>query len=401
MISLASDWRGSATQSLRAFAMSRLVVVAGGTAGALIEPRMRIWYLYDPLRVSSSLGSVGNVLAATAVRWDAIHYLLIAQHGYAGSSETVFYPLYPLLIRIFSLVLGSEVLAGMLISAVSFCVALTLLHRLTELELSRSAADATVLLLAFAPLSFFFTAVYTESLFLALSVGAVYAARCDRWALAGILAALSAVTRVPGILIVVLLACLYVRQSRHLDRLIAWLLLAPLALGSFLAYLAARGYGWLAPIKDQTGPQYAHRLAGPLSTVISAIHAGVSGVVATIGGKRIFAPAIPLGPFSPQFQSVVLLAVLVLATAALAVAFRRLPAAYGVYSLLVLLVCVYSPTVNQPLQALDRYTLTIFPLWMAAGDWLCRRRAVVPTVLLGACLLAFYAFEAATWIFIA
>jgi hypothetical protein len=339
------------------------------------------------------------VIAATAVRWDSIHYLTIAQHGYTNASDTVFFPLYPLLMRIFAFGLRSELVAGMLISVVAFVVALTLLHRLTELELSRSAADATTLLLAFAPLSFFFTAVYTESLFLALSVGAVYAARRERWALAAVLAALCSVTRIPGILLVIPIAWLYLRRSGRGGHALPWLLLPPAALAAFLAYLAARGYGWLAPITNQIGPEYAHRLAGPFSTVASAISAAVTGGIAIGHGTKLFAPWI-LGPFSPQFESIVLCVVLLFAAAALVMTFRRLPLAYGLYSACVLLASISSPTVNQPLQALDRYALVIFPLWMAAGSWFSRHRIVTPVVIVSGCLLAFYAFEAATWVFI-
>jgi hypothetical protein len=97
----------------------------------------------------------------------------------------------------------------------------------------------------------------------------------------------------------------------------------------------------------------------------------------------------------------VLLLGLAIALIALVLAFRRLPAAYGLYAALCLLVCIYSPTVDQPLQSLDRYVLTIFPLWMAGGAWVAQRRVTAPLALITACFLGFYAFEAATWVFIA
>lgn len=395
------DWRQTAARALLILVLSRLLVLVAGVVGAQVKPRIHNWSAFDPLQLSSGLGQVGNAVAATGLRWDSLHYLNLAGHGYASRSETVFFPLYPLLIHAVSLAFGSAVVAGFFISLLSFGIALALLHRLTELELGRVAADAAVLLLAFAPLAYFFSAVYSEPLFLALSVGATYAARRGRWGLAGILAALSAVTRVPGILLVVLLAGLYLRQNRRVDVRIAWLLFAPLCVAGFLAYLAARGYGWLAPITNQIGKEHAHRLAGPLSTVVSAIKAGVNGAAATARGQAVFAPPLPFGPFSGPFESFVLLVVLLLAAGALFLTFRRLPLEYGVYGTLTLLVCVYSPTIVQPLQSLDRYTLTIFPLWMAAGSWLSHRKAVLPVVVISACLLAFYSYEAARWFFIA
>ncbi len=90
-----------------------------------------------------------------------------------------------------------------------------LLHRLTREELGPRAADATVLLLSFAPLSPFFTAVYTESLFLALSVGAFYLARRQRFVLASVVATAATLTRVPGILLVAPLGIMYVRSRGY------------------------------------------------------------------------------------------------------------------------------------------------------------------------------------------
>lgn len=173
---------------------SRLLGFAAGAAGARTA-WVTGWSAFDPQRITAGLGPVGNLLAGASVRWDALHYLWIAQSGYRHAGDTVFFPLYPLLVHAAAWLTGSDVRAGIIVSLGALAVALTLLHRLTTLELGRRAADATVLLIAFAPLSFFFSALYTESLFLALSVGAVYAARRDRWAVACLLAALAAVTR--------------------------------------------------------------------------------------------------------------------------------------------------------------------------------------------------------------
>ena len=81
--------------------------------------------------------------------------------------------------------LGSALVGGALASTALLGVALVLLHRLVALDHDRAVARNAVLVTALFPMSFFFSAVYSESLFLALSVGAVYAARRERWALGG------------------------------------------------------------------------------------------------------------------------------------------------------------------------------------------------------------------------
>ena len=383
-----------------AFAVSRLLTLLAGVAGGLWVRRVEGWQAFDPRGASSSLGAVGNVLAAPAFRWDSLHYLDIARHGYATAEQTAFFPLYPMLIKALGWVVRSDVAAGVLISVVSFAVALTLLHRLSELELGRPAANATVLLLAFAPLSFFFTAVYTESLFLALSVGALYAARRDRLALAGVLVALATVTRVYGILLVVPVALLSLGRDRHPDPRAAWLALAPLGLGGFLLYLHGRGYGWLAPLHAQTGQTHAHSLVGPLATIASALSAAFTGLRLTLQGHAPLEASLG-GPFSLGFQNLVLALVLVAACAALIACARRLPVAYTAYAALALLLTTSSRVQLEPLKSLDRYALTIFPLWMGAGAWLAERRLTRPVVLLTACLLVFYTLEFTTWAFIA
>lgn len=382
---------------LAALICSRLLVLASGIAGALVGPRPG-WWMYDPSGLSAHLGSVGNLLAASAIRWDAIHYLAIAKLGYSDPASLPFFPLYPLLVRTLGYPVGSDPIAGVVISVLAFGVALRLLHKLTALELGARAADATMLIVAFAPLSFFFSAVYTESLFLALSVGSIYAARRGRWRLAAGLGGLAAATRVTGVLLAVPLAIMYLRERRRPDRGLAWLLAVPAGLGAYLAYLAIKGYGLLAPFSAQvTGHQ--HRMAGSLSTIVAAVRAASYGL-RWIGDQPIYHPSIA-GAFSSGAESILLLLVLGVAVASLVATFRRLPLAYGAYALAGLVVCTWSPVAGQPLQSFDRYAMTIFPLWMVGGAWLAERRLTRPVVVLSGLLLAFWTFQFATWAWVA
>lgn len=389
-----------------AFLASRVLVWAAGTTGAVALPRVGGWSKFDPGRVSSSFGSLGNAFAAPAVRWDAIWYLGIAHHGYTSGASTTFFPLYPLLIRGLGAVVGSYVLAGVVISMIAFGVALVLLHRLTELELGRRAADATVLLVAFAPLSFIFSALYTESLFLALSVGAVYAARRNRWAFAATLGCLATLTRVPGVLLVIPLTLLAVRDWRARGgrppfRRLAWLALVPAGLATYAAFLMLHGFSALNPVHQQTGVAHDHRFTGPIVAVVDAIGAAARGIRALADGAQPIYQHWLGAPLAPGAESIYLLLVLVVAAGAICGAFRRLPVAYGAYATVALLVCVWSPVTGQPLKSLDRYVLTIFPLFMVGGAWLSERRLTRPAVCLGAVLLVLSTVDFTTWTFIA
>lgn len=383
---------------------SRALVLVAGLAGVQAIHAPSSWQAFDPARLSLGFGAVGNLLAGPAVRWDAIWYLGIAAHGYSGVGSTIFFPLYPLLIRLGGTLTGSSALAAVLISSASFAVALVLLYRLTELELGRRAAKATVLLLGLAPLSFFFTAAYTESLFLALALGTAYAARRERWAVAGLLGGLAATTRVTGILLLalVLLPGAGSDPRPWLDRRRRWMLLVPAGLAAYLGFLASSGYGVLSPFTGQTSADHGHQLVGPVVAVWRAVTSAVRAGVGIVRGSQ---PVLDLhslaAPLAPGAESIYLLCVLLLAVGALVVCFRRLPSAYGVFAVLALLVAISSPVAGQPLKSLDRYVLTIFPLWMAAGAWLSEKRLLVPILTAGLALLAFFSFQFAAWTFVA
>jgi hypothetical protein len=414
MSTLSGETSPPATGSLRArlpiplvaAALSRLLVLAGAVVGATLTRRTALWQASDPHLLTLKLGSVGNVLAAGSVRWDSLHYLAVAEHGYDRASNTVFFPLYPLLIHVFAWVTRSDVVAGILVSAAAFALALVLLHRLASQELGRRAADATVLLLAFSPFSLFFTAVYTESLFLALCLGAFLLARRGLWGWASAAAAAATLTHIEGVLLIVPLAIFYWQDQREAFRpgrspgharrgavRALPLLLPVLALAGFLFYLHGRGYGWLAPSSNER--YYKHHFAGPVSGVVQGVSAGLSGLAHMLTGSTG-----GIASRDNTFQNVLYVVVLAICVATLAMAWKRLPKAYGIFSALYLLVCVSSPVAGAPLTSLDRYVLVVFPLWMVAGKWLADRRRLGAALAGSGVLLFIFALQFARWAFI-
>src|SRR5262249_44707727 len=134
--------------------------------------------------------------------YDARWYAGIATAGYRLLPQAAFFPLYPLLEHLTApMTLGHTLLAGMLISNAAGLAALLLLRQLVEEDVSARAARHTLLILAFFPTTFYLVMAYTESLFLALSLGAFLALRRSRWLLAGCLITLATLTRLTGILL--------------------------------------------------------------------------------------------------------------------------------------------------------------------------------------------------------
>src|SRR5262249_52977135 len=159
--------------------------------------------------------------------------------------------------------------------------ALVLLDKLATIELGPRDARSTLVLVAFFPASFFFSAIYAESLFLLLSVATLLAARQGRWAWAGVAGGLAAVTRNSGVglLLPVLRMFLYGpgadaphappggaarggppsagatrpwwRPRHRLTPQVLWLALIPAALAGYLAYSAVVFDDPFAPFSSQ------------------------------------------------------------------------------------------------------------------------------------------------------
>src|SRR5262249_46573171 len=105
----------------------------------------------------------------------------------------------PLLMRAVGWLLGgSPLLGGLLVSLVAFAAAMAVLYRLAVLELGEDYAWRVVLLISSFPYALFFSVVYTESLFLVLSVGAFYAVRRGHLGYAAILGMAAGLTRPNG-----------------------------------------------------------------------------------------------------------------------------------------------------------------------------------------------------------
>ncbi|MBN1313191.1 MAG: hypothetical protein JXB30_17415 [Anaerolineae bacterium] len=188
-------------------------------------------------------------------RWDARHYLTLAQGGYSinDPGSTVFSPLAPLVIRLLDMALPGPVdIAGFVFGILAFGLALSLLCRFCEVYYQDVAlGQQAVLLTAILPISFFLNAPMSDAIYLAMVLGMFYAGTQKHWGLAAVLGALAALARMQGLLLfAVAMLLILERQNssmswrrRAIDALgKGWtLILIPLGYLSFLAYRDSLG----------------------------------------------------------------------------------------------------------------------------------------------------------------
>jgi hypothetical protein len=143
-------------------------------------------------------------------RWDTGWYLSVAIDGYdadptrpAAQQNIVFFPAFPMLTRAAGRLLGGgalpTLLGGTLVSFGAFLWALVYLFRFARDMLADAAqADQAMWLVAAYPFAIFFSAVYSESVYLLAIVAACYHFRRDEYARAGAWGLLAGLDRAPG-----------------------------------------------------------------------------------------------------------------------------------------------------------------------------------------------------------
>jgi Gpi18-like mannosyltransferase len=338
-------------------------------------------------------------------RWDVTWYVRIAQHGYSwvappGQSDLAFFPLYPLCMRLLSLLTPlSAYAAGLLVSAVAFAACLYLLHRLVSLDHDVETADRAAYYLGFFPTAFFFFTAYSEALYLACSVACIYALRLRRWWVAGLCGMAAALTRQIGLLLLVPFAIEYVEcwrrsgepRARSVLPLLAGALI-PLGLFLFMLYQqVALGNALLFLHAQQAwGRSLAAPWLGVVLTLQHIVHLNAPASAHTIAAWRTI--------------SLIDLSFLLLSLALLAYGATRLPRSYTAYAAVVWLAILINPATGAgqylALLSTSRFALTVFPSFIALA--LLGRRRAADRLIVTACvaLLALFAilFVRGRWI---
>ncbi|NWJ45412.1 MAG: hypothetical protein HXX08_05985 [Chloroflexi bacterium] len=303
--------------------------------------------------------------------WDGGWYITIAEKGYTREGSNAFYPLFPHLVRWIGFVLGvgspvetAYKWAGLLLASLAALFACVLLYRLVAHDYEHDTAWLSVAFLLAFPTSYYMVAVYSESLFLALALGAFLAARQQRWLLALVLAALATLTKNQGIFVALALLVEYGQQRewrwRKLDFKLLYFALPGLALVSWAAYNWANYGNPLAFLSDSQR-FWKREFSLPWETM------------ATVTGNfwnKLFDRQIWYPPAQLQtdmsFINVPLtyLFLLLLVGCGWLVWKGRMRGMYFVYFLFCLIQPLFAPATDVGLYSMSRFMLIIFPAFL-------------------------------------
>ena len=335
-------------------------------------------------------------------RWDSFWYLAIADRSTdlvpAGYSAANFFPLYSWVSLVVSLPLRVGLaapqafgVAALLVANVAFFLALVGVHRLASTLSGARTADRSMWLIAWFPFSFFLSAAYSDALYLCVAVWAFVFARDRRWLLASAFAAAAAMTRIPGALVAAAIVLEYVRQegvnAGSLGRALApaaILAIAPLVMAGYfwsqfghpLAFLQARQAGW-------------GRATGPVAAMASDVNDFFDG------------PALDCSSFKECFGGFdltrhilgVWYASLIVASLALVLGTAPLLGA----SLTFWVVASVLMAMTNGLDGTGRFTVVLFPVFIAAATRLPSARSVAVVCACFVPFLMLFLFQFARW----
>ena len=298
--------------------------------------------------------------------FDGVHYLKIAQSGYAADFSQAFFPLYPLFIRFFNFFPKDNLLdpvlfndpsyfyTAMVLSIIFFIGALYFTYKLFSENYNKKIAQISILLLLSFPTAFYFGAVYSESLLLLLTVLTFWFTKKDKFLLAGLFAALASATKIQGAILFIFLAVeLWQKyrnnlseQRKHFTKDLLGILIAPLGLIFYMVYLKNTTGDFLYFLSSQ--PSFgAGRSSLPLIFLPQVIYRYLKIFLTVKVASLAFFNAFL--EFSMTMGTV----------AVLIMAFKKMKFSYWIFSILVVIL----PTLTGTFSSMPRYVLMAFMLF--------------------------------------
>jgi hypothetical protein len=305
-------------------------------------------------------------------QWDVGWYKDIAVNGYHSFHTTAFFPFFPLLTHLLTVVVGTSHVYGvaMIVSNAGTLVAFIAIGWLAAFEFGPGISSYAVRAAAAYPFMFFAFAGYSDSWFLAWCALSLLFARRGMWPWCAACAFMASLTRPTALVLIVPLIWEYGRQLRAQGMWSPKLLTRravaegiavagaiPLGFAVFGLFLWNKFHNPLEWVKAQQA--WDHYTVAPWDWAHMALD------------KLRYTPAytFPQARLVMDLGAVILVAILTLWGA------RRLPSALTIYMLAVigLLVTAAVPGDFDPFNAESRYLIMSVPIFLLLGRWMSRR----------------------------
>jgi len=285
--------------------------------------------------------------------FDGAHYIKISQFGYREALTQAFFPIYPFLIRMISYLTQNSLISGLLISHLSLLGFIYFFIKLGRLDYSKKTINWAILLFLVFPTSFFLFSVYSESLFLLLTVLVFYLTRSKKFLLASIIAGLASVTRLIGIFLLPVILWEYYQTKK--PKIISLIGLSTLSVSGFLLYLnflKARFGDILIFINSQ--PSFgAGRQVDKLIMIYQVIWRYLKMFTSVNPQNDIYPVLIFEFSLSVVFLGLIIWALL-----------KKFRSSY----LLFIIPAFFLPTLTGTFLSMPRFLLTAFPLFYLLGN---------------------------------
>lgn len=384
----------AARHAVIAFVTTRAALVITGFLALTLFPA-------HPVESWMGIAFPGNNWIDGWVRWDSFWYeSIVNPHPRfvpAELSNANFFPFYSWVswlvswpLRVFLDQEHAFFIGALIVSSASFVLALKAIERITIRLTDDAVAARTIWLIAVFPFSFFFTAVYADALYLCLCAWSLTCAYERRWYAACALAAMAAMTRIPGVALFPALGLEYLRQqewklkiSRHAMVCVAILAVAPLVIGSYyewrygnpLEFLHARQAGW----KRASGiAGYVRDFGYFFETPLFPC----SGLAECV---KEFAPTRTL-------LGVIYLALIPISIGLVVTAARTLGAGLAAFALISIAMAL-----PNGFDGVGRFTAVLFPVFIALAMLLRNRKVFVLVCLASVPLLLLFFAQFARW----
>lgn len=319
-----------------------------------LTTRLTIFIL--PILFSGFIDFTGNMtLMDVLSQWDGQWYLRVAKEGYHWSGPDVqanvaFFPLYPLLAKVLSLLIGNLELSFFIVSLVSFFIFLIFLYKIAQEHFDKDTGFRTIWYLSIFPLSFVFSIFYTESLFMMLTAGAIYFAYKKKWMFAVLFSILSTLTRLSGLVLLPTLTYYYFKSNKKykLSEIIQ-ISAIPMGIILFSIYLKFKVGDYLAFVHVLKAWHIVYQ--NPFLTLLSTL-----GLINSLPPFNYFTAIAILDLF-----------LFIFFVSLLILSYRRLPRELFLYCFLIFLLYIFKswdPAFFYPLGSMNRYLYEAFPLFL-------------------------------------